>query len=805
MTDSQGAATDFWSDSSGDIISISHPNYAFDTFLWDDMGNQTLSGRMTLDDSTLWSTKYSFYDEHGNETESYTLIEPCTQPCENMPIAVRTKTYDESDNLISMTDELGRVTTFVYDSNGNLLRANFPGDAHVDYTYDSQGRVLTMSDAAGNTTDFQYDAQGNLASATDPEGNTVAYAYDALGRKTSKTDARGMTTAYQYDALGRVVKVIDALAGQTDSVHRYAGLGSLKDQNNNTTTFQYNTLSQLTGVTDATGHGSSSAYDLNGNLATRTDYNGSMTTYTYDTMNRPTAALYPDSSQVTYTYDPAGRLVQTSDSTGNSSYLYDARGKLKSYTNGYGQTLSYTYDEAGNLITLTYPGGKTLAYAYDALNRLVLVTDWAGRETAYIYDPRGLPTRIDLPNGTAVEYDYDDAGRLISLSNLKETQNIISYTYLLDPNGSIVEETSDPAFTPDLQPLVSNFSYGADNRLITVDGAPVTYDLNGNMLVKGGITYQYDYENRLKSVVGPEGTWEYAYDAKGNRTSIKHNGTERRFLVNPNGATSLLAEYDANNNLLSYYVYGKGLLYKIDADGNPNYYHYNSTGHTVAVTDADGAVVSRYSYAPFGGLLTRVESSPNLFRYAGKYGVVDDGNGLLFMRARYYEPGIGRFITKDPLGFLGGINTYAMAANNPVNFMDPMGLCSQSAQAPALYDIEARRQIVLDYFHEIAKQGYLQAVLISIPETVFEYGIGTALAGQELGEAYGTPGAYLERTLATANAFLQVYSTYSGLKSVEAAVKAIPLAKTAADTIDITQSIMQTIPSLQSAGSDLGF
>jgi len=105
-----------------------------------------------------------------------------------------------------------------------------------------------------------------------------------------------------------------------------------------------------------------------------------------------------------------------------------------------------------------------------------------------------------------------------------------------------------------------------------------------------------------------------------------------------------------------------------------HFYHYDGLGSTIAMTDSSANMVNKYVYDAFGGLLNAEETISNPFLYVGQFGVMDEDNGLLFMRARYYDPEVGRFISKDPIGFLGGLNLYAFVANNPIKFIDPMGL-----------------------------------------------------------------------------------------------------------------------------------
>jgi len=672
ITDSTGNTTIKYFDEYGKVTGVMYPDGVMKGINWDSDGNKVANGKFGSD-GTVWSSRSWSYDERGNVTLVFDTVEPCTDDCD---YTWRMMTYDEEDNLTSLTDELGRTTTYAYDNSGNLVETIYPDGTQSGLTYNSRGQVLTFSDAAGNTTSRSYDAQGNVLTVTNPAGDTVSFAYDALGRKIGTTNALGNATNYQHDLLGRVVKVTDALGGEVVTTHAVAGIGSLVDQVGNTASFQYDSLNQLVAMTDPFNHSQIFAYDPNGNMSSRTDYSGSSTTYAYDEMNRLTATTYPDGSAVDFSYDPNGRLAQTVDSTGDSSYTYNARGSLTAYTNTQGRFVAYDYDEAGNLIRTTYPDNKSITYLYDSRNRLVQVEDWAGRRTNYSYDPRGLLIEVNLPNGTKAKYDYDSAGRVTGLRNLKANDDVIAaYSYVLDQNGNIVSETSEQPLEPIVQSQGLACTYGPDNRLASVNGESVGYDQNGNMVAAGDTTYQYDFENRLKTIVCPGNTWEYDYDGKGRRIGLTHNGSERHFLLDPRGMTNVLAEYDGDNDLTAYYIYGLGLLCKIDAAGDPYYYHYNFTGHTVAMTDANGDIVNRYAYTPFGVLSAKTEAVPNPFRYVGRFGVMDDDNGLLYMRARYYDPDLGRFLTKDPIGFEGGVNLYAYAADNPVVLIDPAGLC----------------------------------------------------------------------------------------------------------------------------------
>jgi len=149
---------------------------------------------------------------------------------------------------------------------------------------------------------------------------------------------------------------------------------------------------------------------------------------------------------------------------------------------------------------------------------------------------------------------------------------------------------------------------------------------------------------------------------------------QTNYLIDPNGILpQVLAEMDASNNLIAFYVYdGAGLVAKVTSASEYYFYHYDGLGSTVAITDSSAQIVNAYAYSPYG-LIGAQETIPNPFTYVGRFGVMAEGNGLYFMRARYYDPEVGRFINKDPIGYSGGMNLYGYCLNDPINLIDPLG------------------------------------------------------------------------------------------------------------------------------------
>ena len=177
---------------------------------------------------------------------------------------------------------------------------------------------------------------------------------------------------------------------------------------------------------------------------------------------------------------------------------------------------------------------------------------------------------------------------------------------------------------------------------------------------------------------------QYSYDGVGNRL-VKGTGvTTTRYVQDINGGLSnVIAETDAAGTITAYYVHGLGLISKALPDGTAYYYHYDSRGSTIALSDAGENITDAYAYDPFGNMVNLFGVTANPFRYVGMYGVQDEGNGLTYIRARSYVPELGRFITKDPLTGKNGesqsLNRYVYAVNNPVRLVDISGLSSKDS------------------------------------------------------------------------------------------------------------------------------
>lgn len=220
-------------------------------------------------------------------------------------------------------------------------------------------------------------------------------------------------------------------------------------------------------------------------------------------------------------------------------------------------------------------------------------------------------------------------------------------------------------------------AYGQDNRITAYNGENITFDADGNMtsgpLNGSTAAYKYDCRNRLISV----GNTQYVYDALNNRIAVIENGNKISYVINPNASLSqVLIKKDAAGSEI-FYVYGLGLISEEDLNGIYRIYHFDSRGNTVALTDKVGNITDRFQYDIYGKLVTCAGTSKTPFLYVGKDGVMTDSNGLYYMRARYYNTDMNRFVNQDVV--VGNIqdsqslNQFAYATDNPISKIDPMG------------------------------------------------------------------------------------------------------------------------------------
>lgn len=556
-------------------------------------------------------------------------------PATPQGVPVTTNIYDHRDWLARTIDPLQHAAIFTNDAAQRLVSATDPLLRTTKFGYDDDNRKVATTNAANEVTRQTYNARSELLQTLTPQLTTIKRSYDAGGNQITLTNRNGKKWQFQFDAANRLTNTVTPLTRQTAQAWNSRGL--------------------LASVKEPSGDTATLAYDPKGRLTNRTDNVGA----------------------VTYRYDANNNLTNIVEVGKTNAWTFDAYDRASSYRDADGNLIQYRYDASGNLTNLIYPGNRTVAYAYDSLNRLTNVTDWANRQTKITYDLASRVTSIARPNGTVRTNSYDAAGQTTNIwERLTNGLPIAMFKLNYNAAARVDWEFAAPlphAYTPPTRTM----TFDEDNRIATFNGNNVAHDTDGN-LTSGPLTnnsfatYTYDARNRLLGAGG----LSYGHDPAGNRTTITNGANVTRLVVNPKAALSQVL-MRTKAGVTNYYIYGLGLLYEITETAtstNTATYHYDFRGSTVALTDGNGNVTDRVEYSPYATTTYRSGTNDTPFLYNGRYGVQTDANGLLYMRARCYNPLLCRFLNADPSGFSGGLNFYAYADGNPVSMIDPFGL-----------------------------------------------------------------------------------------------------------------------------------
>jgi RHS repeat-associated protein len=663
-----------------------------------------------------------------NETTTYayggTVPSGClasvTSPPFNSVSAVTSFAYDSFKRVHTVTDSDNYTVTTDYDNLDRRIKVTYPDTTFEQFQYtDNVTGAMTLDltgsrDRRGLWTYRHYNANEQMDSITDPANRTTLYGWCTCGALTSITDPKNQMTTFYRDIQSRVYQkafqdgtTIDYLyEGQTapntaGATSRLQSSTDAKSQRTNYSYFADDTVHQIT-YTNTAGQpltpptpSVSYTYDANYNrVATMVDGIGT-TTYGYNPIAAPPALgagqlasidapLANDT--ITFGYDQLGRVTNRSiNGTANSeTWTFDSLGRVSTDVNKLG-TFTNTYiGVTDRLSKLAYPGGASANYLYfpNAQNkRLQQIKNLNSSnhnnlisQQDYTYDAEGemltwtknyaglaAPQRFDL--------GYDNADQLLTapLKNASTNSLIKQYTYGYDLASNRTSElvaTTTTTSTPNNVNEITSQSGGVNRTL--------TYDLDGSITSDGGTrTFEWDGANRLVAInyTGFTTRSEFSYDGLSRVVKIVEKtgntiNSTRKFVW----CGQAKCEFRDATDAVTQRNYSQGQYVGTTA----YFYTRDHLGSIREMFTGGGTVVARYDYDPYGRSTTVLGTTPTDFNFTGLYRHSKSNLDLAVYRA--YDPDLGRWLSRDPIGETGGMNLYGYTGNNPVNFTDPSGL-----------------------------------------------------------------------------------------------------------------------------------
>ena len=640
--------------------------------------------------------------------------------------------YDAMNRPVAVYDKAGHATVSRYDLNGRKRTVVDPnGHAHHwDYHGPEQnGQLKESTDPLGRKTRYDHDPHGNVIRITDALGRDSLIDYDELDRPIRQVGpayadpTHGLirpVTTYTYNLLGHLTEIA---AGRTDASGTHPATDIVTPQ----ARYDHDDFGRKLKATDPLGKATRYVWDRHNNLIERTNARSQKLTQTWDPGHRlKTRTAYWTNGTADrshhWTYTPLGQVAREETRWAGGGllvaydYRYDAAHRLVTVKDSRGnKTLNYHWSPGGLLDTTQDSEGSRTDYLYDPVGRLTGI--WAANDDyiAYIHDAGGRLLEKWYPNGHNSQYAWNPDGSLAQVINRVDyhdhatlSQHAYSYTplgqraSLLEKVGPLAQPPQDSSYAYDPWNNRTRHSQHSQTRYAQYDAAqqliaersgspsgPLVaaylYDAGGNLRKRceggtvtrsggdctGALVTQLTwnpYDELIKVNKTGQPTEEYRYDAAGRRIIKLVNGQATHYLYD---GEDIHAQYQGWSQAQARYTHGPGTdepLIRVSAN-QTRYYHRDGLGSVVASTDGTGTIMGLRQYDAWGNVINQTGSVEH-YGYTGRE---PDGTGLIYYRARYYDPQTGRFISRDPAGMPDGVNRYVYVGNDPVNFTDPSG------------------------------------------------------------------------------------------------------------------------------------
>jgi len=607
---------------------------------------------------------------------------------------VSSKEFGYSGELIRAVDLLFDSLGRLYNKQiGSLTSSGNLRSQSLEWRYTSNGRVGSITDTSnGNRVEVNYDVFGQLAEIKEPSNESTTFEHDAVGNEISLTDSRRNRTEYLKDDFGRVV--------------------SLTSPDTGITRYKYDLADNRIEKADADGVVIKYSWDAANRMVSKSRPDGNFT-YIYSSENGKLIKSIAPSTTESFSYDIEARLVEhervIDSKTFKTTYQYENNSRIANKILPDGQSLKYHYREDGTLRAITRAfafglGQETLVAEIDqsAMDGSSGHMASNGTRTVRNFAPDGSIRSLEVNEVMSLQYEFNGAGQIVGIDTNGTMQQ---YTY--SPAGLRSFDTSDVSYRYEYD-LVGNRTAKSIER---ADGSSeatrytYTESGNGNKLMKSETLSSFEGSDhseyaiksyKYKSSGAPifRDSLEYVYNSAKRPIRVLENGVVlAEYSYNGFGERIKKVSYSGNSKRVTYFLYdGNKLSAEINDDkdeirhgvflgeslvayliGNRTYaVHSDHLGTPRIVTDELGEPVWSADYLPFGGATISTSKIDLPYRLPGQY--FDSETDTHYNYYRDYDPATGRYITSDPVGLKGGINTYAYALNNPLMLTDPLGL-----------------------------------------------------------------------------------------------------------------------------------
>ena len=691
-----GVVTTYTYDNGNRVTNLDHVKSgttiaSFD-YTFDDVGNRETRVSAAGTESYLYDELYRLTSVTypGSDTVSYTYDATGNRLAKSRGSWTTNYAYDNADQLTNAGDGVR-----TYDNNGQLTKVG----SHVGYTWDARQQLAGITTAPSNTAptaNAGADFTGYVnrlilldgTTSSDPEGEALRYTWTESGSNPQTGILRGDHAAkagFTPTTAGTYVFSLTVHDGRTassaDSVTVTVNSGTPPNQS-----YDINPATNTSGYVVSTSP--------SGNSFTQNNmYTGKQSTTTYYGAAQFALPALPQFYEVTAaTLALTGKAVFNNTSTDEWSVKLlptsmDANWTSTTYTAVAGATPDATLTPT--LVgTGTVVAGAVNSWTFTSGDRAVLQDRAAGSgklsirtqgdtlgsssrvqwhsgsattstqrpKLSVTYGPATIPNQTPVANAGADQTTTPGTLTTLAGGDSYDYEGAVTYAWTpLTTNPELVTLSSSTAASPTFTPTkAGEYRFS----LVVTDGASVasTADIVTVSVVK-----------EL-----PATTTSFTYDGNGDRVKQTKDSVDTHYVVDSTiDLERVLMETTGANT--TYMVYGHDLLYTIDGSG-PHYQHNDSLGSVVAITDSTGAVEQMYDYDVFGELRAATGSSMNRYTFTGEEA---DASGLMYLRARYYEPTTGRFTGRDPFPAdakdTQTINRYVYVKNNPTNYVDPAG------------------------------------------------------------------------------------------------------------------------------------